>query len=193
MANDFNAICPDLCAGNVDLPALDADQDCLAFTLRRSQICGLYFFPSGASDPTDWSMAADWTSAIDNTDTMNSAGKYLVVEGELPAPEKVTVDLPKNKQKTSTRRYTITATCRNLTATNYAFLKALQCGDSDIQIYYETVGGWVFGQKDGASIEVDSIDVDFVYGGGRDDNELANIIIQFSGEVDPERIANPNA
>ena len=121
MANDFCTICPAVCDDTLDLPAIDANQDCITIVYKKSQICGLVIQPTTgtgslpAAPGTDWDDPTFWSTAIDNTVTDNSAFKYVVGIGGLPAAEKTEIELPKNKVHALDRTYTITFSVRNLT------------------------------------------------------------------------------
>lgn len=198
MANAFCTVCPAVCDDTLVLPAIDANQDCIAIEYKKSQICGIVFQPTTAvapavppSDPTDWTSAAEWATLIDNTTTDNSTHKYLVGIGGLPAPEKAEIELPKNKVRALDRTYTITFSVRNLTDNHYEFFKALQCGTTSFKFWYETVGGRFFGGDEG--IVPSKVDVDFPLSEGVDDYEEAVLLLSFEACGDPPRTDSPFA
>jgi len=176
--------CPD-CDTDLELGPVDVQQDCISYTQRYSQLCGLIIHPNDAPLPTDWTDTNDWTTVLDNSISGNIKGRYLVGEGELDAPDDEEVDYPKRRVRISNRLYTIEFTVKNLSDVQYAFLQQLQCGWTDFVFWHETVGGRLFGGPTG--IIPYSVNVTFPYGGGRNDKELAIIELAFESDGDPPR------
>ena len=195
MANDFCTICPAVCDDTLDLPAIDANQDCITIVYKKSQICGLVIQPTTgtgslpAAPGASWTDPTYWATAVDNTVTDNSAFKYVVGIGGLPAAEKTEIELPKNKVRALDRTYTITFSVRNLTDNHYAFFQSLQCGWTGFQFWYETVGGRFFGGETG--ITPSKVDVDFSLSEGVDDYEEAVLTLTFEACGDPPRTDSP--
>lgn len=194
MANDFCTVCPAVCDDALDLPAIDADQDCITITYKKSQVCAVVFQPTTGtgpvpSDPTDWTDPVEWATLIDNTTTDNTKHKYLVGVGGVPVPEKDELELPKNRTRALDRTYSLSFSLRNLTDSHYDFMKALQCGWTGFKFWYETVGGRFFGGSVG--IEPSKVDVDFPLSEGRDDYEEAILTIEWEACGDPDRTDTP--
>lgn len=186
--------CPADCDTALTLGAIDVNQDCTSYQQKYSQVCDLIITPDSANAPLDWTGAptvAAVAGEVDNSDVTGAKSKWLVVEGGVPVPEKVTDEYPKRKSKTSFRVYTLTATVKNLSDEMYAFLRQLQCGDTSFVIWYANVGGHVFGGANG--IDIASIDVDFPLSDGRDDKESAIITITWDADGDPDRGDAPAA
>lgn len=197
MATNIFGTCPEDCDAELLLPALDAEQNCTGFNTFESQITDIWFKPNAASvNPfTGWGTgiisATDPTvtaAAIDNTVADNTAIKWLVVEGGVPASDKTIQELPKFKDRVSRRTYTATLTVKNLTDAQYNYGVALQCGDTNFTFWYATLNH-VYGLEGG--IVPRSIDVDFPKGEGRDDIETMVITLVWDANTDPERRANP--
>jgi hypothetical protein len=70
-------------------------------------------------------------------------------------------------------------------------MKALQCGNADFKIWYETLGGRLFGGQDG--IELTLVRAIAPLDRGADGFERFELTFQFRAFCDPERIENPNA
>lgn len=180
--------CPVDCDDTLVLGAIDVNQDCTNYPQKYSQICDLVLRPDGANAPLDWTGAPTVTAVtgeIDNADTVGGKSKHLVGEGEIQAAEKTSDEYPKRKTKVNNRLYTLPFTIKNLSDEQYEFLRQLQCGVTAYRISYANVGGHIFGGAEG--IDIDSIDVDFIYSGGRDDKEQAVITITWSADGDPDR------
>jgi hypothetical protein len=185
--------CPSDC-GDLDFGALDTNQDCTSYEQKYSQICGIYFCPSGV-DALDWTTpsapAIPDPATLDNSTTDGSTVKYLVVEAGIDAPEKEVAEYPKRKTRVVGRTYAIRGVVKNMTDNQREFLRQMQCGDTSWTIYYETIGGYIFGGQGGIAISF--MDAELPLGGGRDDKELGNILIDFEADGDPPRYTNPYA
>jgi len=191
--NNF-VTCPNDCATDLNLGALDTLQDCTTYEQKYSQIYSIVLMPDGETAPLNWSAAPTVTlvsGEIDNTTTDGTKSKWLVGEGGIDAPEKILDEYPGRKTRTSFRTYTLTFNVKNLIDKQYSFLRQLQCGNTNFKLWYDTVGGHIFGGANG--IDISGIDCDFIYGGGRDDKELATITITWEADGDPVRGVSPFA
>jgi hypothetical protein len=194
--NSFcSSTCPDICTGGLSLPALPEVQDCFTVAdFKESQVADLLIgAPADIDDPTDPTTALDWAGVIDNTDTTDTNWKHLVVEGEVPEPEVVEIETPKNGTIVSKYIYTLTMTVKKLDDATYAFLKNLQCGSTDLKFNYGTVGGRLFYNASGSTCGIlpASVSVVFPLDGGREDVERAVITFTWESDCDPDRTDNP--
>lgn len=186
--------CPADCDTALQLGATDANQDCTSYKQRYSQIYSVIIKPTAAAAPLNWASAPAVTEVsgeIDNTNTDGTKSKRLVGEGEIPTPEKVEDEYPGRKTKTSFRTYTLNHTIKNLSDEQYDLLRQIQCGYTGFEIWYDTVGGHIFGGANG--IDISFIDVDFPKGGGRDDKALAILTIKWEADGDADRGNSPFA
>ena len=187
--------CPADCDTALNLPAINANQDCTNYDQLDSQVCDLVIVPdTTASDPFDWTDPSAPTlisGGIDNTVTDNSKAKRLVGEGGVPVPEKIVSEYPKKKNRITGRRYTLTFNVKDMGDESYAFLRALQCGWTGFKFYYANLGGHGFGPEGG--IDVLSVDVDMPLSEARDDKELGTIILTWEADGDPARWTSPLA
>lgn len=192
--NVFQTICPDDCTTEVNFPAIDTDQNCIGYKDYRSQITDVWIKHATASGTpfTGWTATLSAitanNSAIDNTVTDNSAVKWLVGMGGVPAPEKTNQDRPKHRSKVTRRTYTLTFTIPNVSDANREFARALQCGDTNFTFWYGNEDH-VFGDPDG--IEPSSVDADLPLGEGTDDNEQIVIYLTWEATGAPQRRNNP--
>lgn len=175
--------CPTDCAV-LNFPAIDVDQDCTAFDITESEVCGILIVQDGNA-PTDWTSAADWEMVINNSGTTSADGKYLVGRGGVPVPEKVTVELPKKVDRTITRTYTLNMNVLNMSDLHYEFLRAAQCGDTSISVWFETVGGFLYGGPTGISPTL--VDADLPLNEGRDSYEQGTLIISWEADGEADR------
>lgn len=176
--------CPD-CDDSFALGPIAVDQDCTLYEQKFSQVCGFILLPNAATLPTDWTDADDWAVVLDNSLTGEGKGKYLIGEGEIQAPDGDLTEYPKRRQRVTSRLYTVDITVKNLSDTQYLFLKQLQCGWVDFRFWIETVGGRLFGGANG--IDPHLVDVAFLYGGGRNDKEEAVLTVIYESDGDPPR------
>lgn len=177
--------CPSGCDDPLTLPAIPVEQDCTKITIGKSQISDLVLLPSGATGPTDWTDSGDWATVIDNANANNTKAKHLVVIGAVAEPEKVIVPMPKFKEKTVNRTYTVTGRTMNLTNEMYEFLRVLQCGDVSGFTFWYGNELHLFGGQDGILLK--SIDVILPLSDAADAFEEATITLVYEADGDPER------
>ena len=205
MPNTFLTGCIDQCAaGSVATPAIPVAQSCTAEDTVFSQVCRVILIPdsmdvdavltaAGETPPLDPTNIAHWSAIIDNTNTDGTRAKELVVEGGVDEPDTTEVELPKRQTKVASRLYTMTVTRRFLDDQTYEFFRALQCGDTQYKIFYETVGDRLFGFVDNTTnpndygIDISSQFPSMPLGSGRDDLELVNWVITWDADGDPDR------
>lgn len=176
--------CPD-CGDELQLGAIDVNQDCTLYDQKYSQVCGIIFLADTATLPVDWTDANDWADVLDNGLAGNGKGKYLVGEGEIGEPDGDLTEYPKRRLRITNRLYDVDLTVKNLSDAQYDFLKQLQCGWVNFRFWIETVGGRLFGGANG--IDPATVNVSFIYSGGRNDKEEAIVTIQYESDGDPPR------
>ena len=179
--------CPTDCGTVIQLPAIPNNQDCTAYNLDYSQVCGVLILPTGVALPGDWQSPDDWNDLVDNTDTSNTAGKYLIGEGQVPEPELDEVEYPKRIKRVVNRLYRLEFEVDNLNDATYAFLQKFQCGYTEFKFWIETVSGHLFGGSSG--ITPSFSDASFPLNGGRDDTMFGSLTIEFNADGDPPRAA----
>ena len=184
--NTFLTICPADCDTELLLPAVETNQDCTKVAVTGSQIEDIVILPNGATGAVDWTVPANWTSVIDNTDVLNAKAKHLVGEGGKGASEPVTIPMPKGKTKVKHRLHTVTFTMKNVSDLHYAFGQAIQCGYSDFTFWYSNEANTFGGQT---GIIPASATCDFPLGEGVDDIELMVLTFTFKSDGDPPRTA----
>lgn len=163
---------------------LPADPDCIT-EIYESQICGVIILPEGVSPPVDWTDAAQWAAIIDNTNTANTAAKYLQVVGGVPVPEKNTVTVAKGFKKVTSKDYNFTGDIFNLDDTTREFLRGFECNPDSYRVWFETIDGNLFGGPNG--IFVNFSDADLPLGAGDEDIETGQLIIEWRASCAPER------
>lgn len=176
--------CPNDCAGTVDFPAIAADQDCTSFTIEDSEICGVLIVQDGNA-PEDWTSVSSWETVINNSGTTAADGKYLVGRGGIPVADKTTVELFKNKDRTTKRSYSLSLSVLNMSDLHYEFLRAAQCGDTSIRFWLETVGGYIFGGPNGISPSL--VDADMPLSDARDEYERGVLLLNWDADGAADR------
>jgi hypothetical protein len=190
--NNFLTGCPEDCDDVLLYPAIPAEQNCTSYPQTLAEVSDLFLVPDGAPDifATFSGTPTYVADSVDNTVTDNTASKWLVGIGSIPASEKTETPYPKGKSKTTKRVYTLTFTYYQLDALSYAFLQKVQCGAVNFTFYYADMGDWVYGIAGG--IVPDFVDVDFPKGTGTTPNQ-AVITLKWSADGDPLRRVNPFA
>lgn len=186
--------CQTDCTSGTTYPALQADQSCILFEKKLSQVNRIYFRPAGATDAFDYTTPtapATVSMSIDNTAGDNSKTIELPGVGEIGEHEAIVTEYHDRQQRITQRNYTLNFVIDNLSTEMYAFLQAVQCGDLNFTFRHSTIGDWIFGGAN--SITPDFVNVQFVYGSGRDDVEQATIILMWGADGDPHRAPNPYA
>lgn len=200
-------VCVESCPtwGELTLPL---DPNCCPIN-ELGQICGIYFDPCCNNpmpvfNPT---RILEWGANIDNGDTGGTAVKYLVVEGSKGQPDTTTIDLPKGKTKVTKRTFRIEMEIKCETDLGIAvateggtvvlhgqidrFMRSIQKGNTDFCFWYETLGGYFYG--DAAGISPSFVDAYVVHENDKDSIRTWNLIIEFEALCDPLRTLNPLA
>jgi len=170
-------------------PALPEDIDC-SYTPRDSQIVGLVMLPLGASLPTDWTSAAAFVAAIDNTETAGRKGKYFIGMGDVPESADIIVPLGRGHQHIAGRVWTLNFAPGMATEGQYNFLRTLQRQHRQFRFWFATMGGRVLGGPQG--IKPSFVTAKTLYGGGREDLEAAKIVINWRSCAEPDRVDMPS-
>lgn len=178
--------CPDNCDDDLLLPGIPQDQDCTNWLPKDSQVGDLFIFPKTAPKPSDWTDPATWAGTLNNLDTSNAAGKWLVGEGGVEAIQLTILDLPRKKERVTGRTYLLSFEVDHLNPNMYEFLRAFQCGWTAFTIFYRTIGGRLFGAA-GGIIPI-AVDVDFPLDDGREEYETAVLGITFEADASPDRV-----
>jgi len=162
---------------------------------NESEICDILFTiedPENAGEalggPTDWTLAPDWATAIDNTGT--GTVRRLTVLGDLPEPEQEIRIASKRRKVMGPKNFTLNGTIDDVTDANYDAARILECGGV-VRMWYATIGGKLYGGQEGikASITKANMPLD------RGQNTFERIELQFQWEhsCHPPRTDNPLA
>jgi hypothetical protein len=192
--NIFSIVAPAACSGGaLILPILPAIPCQLA--PKRSELDLLIFKGSGAG-PTDMAITADWASKIDNTDATGVKMKYVIGRGTIGDPEDTVFNAARDETVITDRVRTVVFEVFEISdAVTYDFLRTLQPGVIKPNIYYKSMGNFLYGKKVAAAtddgIAINSISVTFPKEAGKEAVDKAVITIKFSSTVDPDRVPYP--
>ena len=154
-----------------------------------SQIRAVLVLPIGVDAPADWTVEADVEEVITNTRVGNSAGKWLVGFGEVPAPQSVTATLGRTHKIICRRKYSLLLNVLLSCEENYLFLQSLQKNWTGFRFWFYTVGGRFVGGASG--IKPMFVDPKTIYGGGTGDAERSTLLIEWDADSDAGRTYIP--
>lgn len=185
MVNDFLTTC-----GAFDLGAIPVfDGDCpKAEAPRRSQLQGLIILPNNAPGFTHTS-ALSVGQAINNADTDNNSGRYLMGAGGIASEDHVVV-LGRATKVLAGRLFTLTFDVAITCDTTFAFLRRLSQNWNGFRFWGYTLNERLIGGADG--IAPSFVTVSLPLGAARTDVERAILTIEFRADVEPERSSLPN-
>lgn len=186
LLNQLTGLC-----GGVDFNAIPSLSECeCAIAPLFSEVQGLLILPIGAKSPVDWSNMDDLEAVIDNSDTNNKRGKWLLGIGEVPAPRLVVAQLGKTAQKLARKVYELSFEVDITSSSIYTFLFKLNANYTGFNFWYYTVGGYLFGKQTG--IRPAFVTVDFPKGGEDDAVEIGIVRITWYADGEPLRVPVPN-
>lgn len=154
----------------------------------------MLIFKGADAGPADMATGSNWTGLIDNTDSTGDLMKYLVGKGSVTTPEDTIITVARDQEVITDRVYTLNFETTELSDTaTYDFLRTLQCGSLKPNIYYASIGGFLYGKKgttdDG--IVINSIAVSMPKEVGKEAVDKATLVIKWSSTTDPDRVVNP--
>lgn len=194
MDNIFSIVDPATCdADALTLPALP--EELCQLTAKRAEI-DLLIFKGTAAGPTSMASGSDWTGKIDNTDATGAAMKYLIGRGSVADPEDTIFAAARDKEIVTDRVFTLLFEVTDISeAEVYDYLRTLQTGVYLPNIYYQSLGGFLYGKVNTGGtddgIKIKSCKVRFPKETGKEATDRAFIEIKFSALVDPDRVVSP--
>lgn len=150
-----------------------------------SQVQAVLMLPIGVAAPDDWTDSEDIEGVIDNTDTLNSAGKWLIGTGEVGRPEEVTTILGRVKKIITRRKYTLLLKSSLGCEQDYNMLKSLQGNWLGFRFWFYTVGGRFVGGPNG--ITPSFVTSAFPYEGQKNSTEIGELRIEWDADGDSMR------
>lgn len=171
--NPFTVLPSTICDG-WNMPAITTCQDGTTYQQRRSEIAGLLILPTGATPPGNWENIADWVSTIDNEETDDTKGKYIVGRGSFLPDAQVEVSLAggrfiENRERT----YRLNMAVLNIDDGHSDLCRKLQTNSRRFSFWLLTVGDRLIGGTNG--MRPIRVNADFVLASGTDSREVWNI------------------
>lgn len=190
--NNF-IVCPNDCDTPLAVAVENVDPSCPPAPTLAEIDTLLLMHPTLGVPPTDWAVAGagGWADVIDNSDLTDVKIKQLSVIGTIAAPERPEIIMPAQTKIQGVGTYSARFEVRSLSDGIYDYLQKLQCGGVKPNIWYTSLGGYMYGQNDG--IETTSITVNFIKESGEEAYDYAEILIEWRSKTDPLRIDNPLA
>lgn len=175
--------CPVDCDFN--LPAVAFD-DC-APQIAYSEIRRIFIGKKAAAAFTSWGTAGEWLARISETATGANNLRALTVIGDKPAATDIVKEISNGRRKVIGKDHVINFTIDDISAANYEFMRALECG-GEFRFWYETEGGFLYGGNEGF---VARVTMNIVNNRGRDEIETIAGVITWRTKFSPERIISP--
>jgi hypothetical protein len=116
--------------------------------IRASEIRRIFIARVGAMPFVDWSNGAEWSFRLTQTGTAIDAIRTLWVIGDKPAPTAKRAVISGGRKVTVRKDHVIHATIDDVNQTNHEFIMSLGLG-KHFRVWYETMGGFMFGGNDG--------------------------------------------
>ncbi len=196
MAINTFLTCPADCNDDLNLGALDIDQDCTNYDQYDSQICDFLLTPDSAlNDPITWGEISPKTAEvdldqIDNSSIDGTLSKLFSGIGEIGEPEEVVVNYPKGKTKVVKYIYTMNFRILNLSEDQYDTLRQFQCGWTSFKFRYGSLGGFLYGGPNRGIIPKSARTI-FPKGGGDTDKDECILRVTWEANGDPDRNISP--
>lgn len=171
--NPFTVLPSTICDG-WNMPAITTCQDGTTYQQRRSEIAGLLILPTGATPPGNWENIADWVSTIDNAETDDTKGKYIVGRGSFLPDSQVEVSLAGGRfVENRERTYRLNMAVLNIDDGHSDLFRKLQTNSRRFSFWLLTVGDRLIGGTNG--MRPIRVNADFVLASGTDSREVWNI------------------
>lgn len=176
MSSPFTYIPADLCDG-FDLPVFPVDINCISYSQKWSEVCGLIILPAGGvgvADP-DWRDFAEWEAIIDNSGLDATAPRYIPGIGSFLPQEKQLLQLAGGRVTENRERgYRLAFAVQNMDSGHMAFARQLQRNFTAFTFWMHTIEGRVLGGSDGMTPFYGDADIPLSSGDGK---EVINITI----------------
>lgn len=171
--NPFTVLPSTLC-DSWNIPAISTCQDEPTYRQRRSEISAILMLPHGATPPGNWENLSDWVNTIDNTETDDSKGKYLVGIGSFLPDTLTEVSLAGGRMvENRERTYRLNMAVLNIDDGHTAFCRKLQTNARRFNFWLITIGDRLIGGPSG--MKPQRVNADFVLASGRDSREVWNL------------------
>lgn len=126
--------------------------------INLSEIGRVFIAKSNAAPFENWLSPVEWAARLEQSGGSDDAIRTLTVIGDKPAPTGTPVSISGGRTVISNKTHVVNFTIDETTPENHEFMRALECG-GQFKIWYETLGGLLFGGNDGilATIAIDMV------------------------------------
>lgn len=126
--------------------------------VNLSQIAKIYITKQTATSLSDWTDPAAWAERLSDTDTATNKIRPLTVIGDKPSPETTERTISGGRIVVTDKKHTLNFDIDESNATNHGFARGTKCV-KQVKMWYETIGGLLFGGNDGidATFKVDMV------------------------------------
>lgn len=171
-----------------NLPAITTCQDGTTYNQRRSEISAILMLPIGATPPGSWDNLADWVNTIDNAETDDTKGKYLVGIGSFQLENQVEVSLSGGRMvENRERTYRLAMNVLNIDDGHNNLCRKLQTNARRFNFWLLTVGDRLVGGTKG--MRPVRVNADFILASGDQSREVWQINITTTFLQYPEMTA----
>lgn len=178
-------VCPTDCS--VVTPAVDFS-DCNP-SINAAQIKNIYVTNPGYP-LANWEDPSEWAARVSNSSSTVSAIRRYTVIGSKPRPTSTIKKISHDRSIAGTKQHVLNIKIDETNDMNYEnIVRASECGGQR-QMWYETMGGKLYGGNEGipSSIVIDDVIVEDL-----EDIERFEGEITWSAKFHPERISSPIA
>ena len=157
--------------------------------VNLSEIARLYIATADSAGFTDWKSPTEWAARLSNTLTTAGKIRRLTVIADKPAPTAATRDISGGRTITSNKTHVVNFTIDETNSINHDWLRQLECG-GQFKIWYETIGGLLFGGNSGI---IATVTADMVVARGTEEILVYNGTATWKNRFTEERAISPIA
>lgn len=155
--------------------------------VSASEIRRVFISLVGSEDFTDWSEPGEWLTRLSDTSTDINAIRTFWVIGDKPSATVKKVRISNERSKIMKRDHVINATIDDVSDANHAFVVAIKSGRM-FRVWYETMGGYIFGGNSGI---VSHVAIDMVLNRGLGEIAVYQLVASWSTLSTEDRAISP--
>ncbi len=183
----YDCNCPETCE-DFTMPAFSFADCTAAVKEEESEISHIYLDTITTNSETGEKEFSNLPPSVGSaTVGWYGSAAVLVGIGDLPASEKTQRTISLRRVKFGVKTYTLNFDIDDVTAENYAALKALNCGQ-EVGLAWGTIGGRIYG-----SVIATVIAADPIFDRGEDAYVRYNLQLQFKAYCPPDMAEDPEA
>lgn len=186
--------CPEGCE-NLVLPVVNFD-DCNP-VIKLSQLTYAYLAKKTAANFTAADNLTEWTARLSQNNTppdveteVDDLIRTLTITGDMPAPTISEKEISGARKITTKTERVINFEIDEATAENYELARQAECGYFEVKMWFETLGGILFGGNTGI---VGKLVLNPILGRGTDEIEKYIGTFTWEAKNSPDRCVSPIA